>query len=40
VEAIWYILHALGADWTEFGEAMQSEDAFRAGPAPRESRGP
>ncbi len=35
VEAVWYVLHALGADWKEFGEAMQSEDALRAAPAPR-----
>ena len=40
VEAIWYVLHALGAGWTEFGAAMQAEAAFRAAPAPRETRTP
>lgn len=40
VEAIWYVLHALGASWEEFGVAMQAEAALRAAPAPREGRTP
>jgi transcriptional regulator with XRE-family HTH domain len=40
VEAIWYVLHALGAEWTEFGAAMQAEAALRAAPALRDARAP
>lgn len=38
VEAVWYVLHALGAQWTTFGAAMQAEAALRVAPAPREGR--
>lgn len=38
VEAVWYVLHALGADWTEFGDAMQGEPTLRAAPAARSGR--
>lgn len=39
VEAVWYVLHALGASWEEFGAAMQHAAALRAAPAPRDNRG-
>ena len=38
VEAIWYVVHALGADWSAFGAAMDAAPAFAAPPAPREGR--
>ena len=37
LEAIWYVLHALGAGWDEFGAAMQREPALRRAPKSRTS---
>ena len=39
VEAVWYVLHALGASWEEFGAVMQRAPALQAAPARREGRG-
>lgn len=36
VEAIWYVLAALGVNWVEFGSAMHTEPALRAVPVPRD----
>lgn len=35
VEAIWYLLHALGVSWDEFGEALGNRPELRAAPQPR-----